>query len=165
MALDFSKRRMADLFRTCLSASSRKTGADWTRKYTGLIEAAREVEIENAIIDGKASGTRRSTAQRVEETAKQWARGGETAYQAPPRRAYPTSFCAVYQRGIGTEVVGSIGWLKGAAALHTSLPIASRIRRLLPMALSFGCMPFSVDGAFLSLVEVLRANEPAFERS
>ncbi|PBB52495.1 hypothetical protein CK223_29015 [Mesorhizobium loti] len=46
-----------------------KTGADWTRKYTGLIEAARELEVENAIIDGKASGTRRSTAQRVEETA------------------------------------------------------------------------------------------------
>ncbi|RWA98167.1 MAG: hypothetical protein EOQ33_28050 [Mesorhizobium sp.] len=34
---------------------------------------------------------------------------------------YPTSFCAVYQRRIGTEVVGSIGWPKGAAALHTSL--------------------------------------------
>ncbi|WP_352958106.1 DNA ligase [Mesorhizobium sp. M1393] len=26
-----------------------KTGADWTSKYTGLVEAARELEVENAI--------------------------------------------------------------------------------------------------------------------
>lgn len=39
------------------------------RANTLLIEAASELEIENAIIDGKASGQRRSTAQRVEETA------------------------------------------------------------------------------------------------
>ncbi|RWE62968.1 MAG: ATP-dependent DNA ligase [Mesorhizobium sp.] len=31
-----------------------KTGADWTSKYTGLVEAARELEVENAIIDGEA---------------------------------------------------------------------------------------------------------------
>ncbi|WP_366512625.1 ATP-dependent DNA ligase [Mesorhizobium sp.] len=31
-----------------------KTGADWTSKYAGLVEAARELEVENAIIDGEA---------------------------------------------------------------------------------------------------------------
>ncbi|WP_352898089.1 ATP-dependent DNA ligase [Mesorhizobium sp. M1307] len=31
-----------------------RTGADWTSKYTGLVEAARELEVENAIIDGEA---------------------------------------------------------------------------------------------------------------
>nr|WP_287236260.1 hypothetical protein [Mesorhizobium sp.] len=31
-----------------------KTGADWTGKYAGLVEAARELEVENAIIDGEA---------------------------------------------------------------------------------------------------------------
>ncbi|MER8440809.1 ATP-dependent DNA ligase [Mesorhizobium sp. M1312] len=31
-----------------------KTGADWTSKYTGLVEAARDLEVENAIIDGEA---------------------------------------------------------------------------------------------------------------
>ncbi|RWP26158.1 hypothetical protein [Mesorhizobium sp.] len=31
-----------------------KTGADWTNKYTGLVEAARELEVENAIVDGEA---------------------------------------------------------------------------------------------------------------
>lgn len=54
----------------------------------------------------------------------------------------PTWFRAGYQRRIGAEG-----------------------RRPLPMALGFGRMPFSVDGAFLSLVEVLRAYKPAFERS
>ncbi|TJV42307.1 MAG: hypothetical protein E5Y16_09270 [Mesorhizobium sp.] len=36
-----------------------KTGADWTNKYTGLVEAARELEVENAIIDGEAFVTKR----------------------------------------------------------------------------------------------------------
>ncbi|RWI99980.1 MAG: ATP-dependent DNA ligase [Mesorhizobium sp.] len=31
-----------------------KTGADWTSKYVGLVQAARELEVENAIIDGEA---------------------------------------------------------------------------------------------------------------
>ncbi|RWO23387.1 MAG: ATP-dependent DNA ligase [Mesorhizobium sp.] len=31
-----------------------KTGADWTSKYAGIVEAARELEVENAIIDGEA---------------------------------------------------------------------------------------------------------------
>ncbi|TIU15369.1 MAG: hypothetical protein E5W40_03660, partial [Mesorhizobium sp.] len=31
-----------------------KTGADWTNKYAGLVEAARELEVGNAIIDGEA---------------------------------------------------------------------------------------------------------------
>jgi ATP-dependent DNA ligase len=31
-----------------------KTGADWTSKYAGLVEAARELEVEKAIIDGEA---------------------------------------------------------------------------------------------------------------
>ncbi|WP_292393654.1 hypothetical protein [Mesorhizobium sp.] len=31
-----------------------KTGADWTSKFAGLVEAARELEVENAIIDGEA---------------------------------------------------------------------------------------------------------------
>jgi bifunctional non-homologous end joining protein LigD len=31
-----------------------KTGADWTSKCAGLVEAARELEVENAIIDGEA---------------------------------------------------------------------------------------------------------------
>lgn len=31
-----------------------KTGADWTGKFTGLVEAARELNVENAIIDGEA---------------------------------------------------------------------------------------------------------------
>ncbi|RWH86468.1 MAG: ATP-dependent DNA ligase [Mesorhizobium sp.] len=31
-----------------------KTGADWTSKFAGLVEAAREIEVENAIIDGEA---------------------------------------------------------------------------------------------------------------
>ncbi|MER9176226.1 ATP-dependent DNA ligase [Mesorhizobium sp. M0955] len=31
-----------------------KTGADWTSKYTGIVEAARELEVENAIIEGEA---------------------------------------------------------------------------------------------------------------
>ncbi|RWO90951.1 ATP-dependent DNA ligase [Mesorhizobium sp.] len=31
-----------------------KTGADWTSKYTGLVEAARELGVDNAIIDGEA---------------------------------------------------------------------------------------------------------------
>ncbi|TIN43450.1 MAG: ATP-dependent DNA ligase [Mesorhizobium sp.] len=31
-----------------------KTGADWTSKYAGLVEAARELDVENAIIDGEA---------------------------------------------------------------------------------------------------------------
>ncbi|RWQ32779.1 MAG: hypothetical protein EOS21_30865 [Mesorhizobium sp.] len=31
-----------------------KTGKDWTRKYLGIVEAAREFAVENAIIDGEA---------------------------------------------------------------------------------------------------------------
>ncbi|RUU29784.1 ATP-dependent DNA ligase [Mesorhizobium sp. M6A.T.Ce.TU.016.01.1.1] len=31
-----------------------KSGADWTSKFTGIVEAARELEVENAIIDGEA---------------------------------------------------------------------------------------------------------------
>ncbi|ESZ13704.1 hypothetical protein X737_25800 [Mesorhizobium sp. L48C026A00] len=31
-----------------------KTGADWTSKYMGVVEAARELEVVNAIIDGEA---------------------------------------------------------------------------------------------------------------
>ena len=31
-----------------------KTGADWSSKYAGLVEAARELDVENAIIDGEA---------------------------------------------------------------------------------------------------------------
>ncbi|TIX46553.1 MAG: ATP-dependent DNA ligase [Mesorhizobium sp.] len=31
-----------------------KTGADWTRKYTGLVEAARQLPLRGAIIDGEA---------------------------------------------------------------------------------------------------------------
>ncbi|WP_287138967.1 ATP-dependent DNA ligase [Mesorhizobium sp.] len=31
-----------------------KTGADWTSKYIGLVDAARELGVENAIIDGEA---------------------------------------------------------------------------------------------------------------
>ncbi|MER8506730.1 ATP-dependent DNA ligase [Mesorhizobium sp. M0894] len=31
-----------------------KSGADWTSKFTGLVEAARELEVENAIFDGEA---------------------------------------------------------------------------------------------------------------
>ncbi|RUV04141.1 ATP-dependent DNA ligase [Mesorhizobium sp. M6A.T.Cr.TU.017.01.1.1] len=31
-----------------------KTGKDWTRKYLGIVEAARELAVENAIIDGEA---------------------------------------------------------------------------------------------------------------
>ncbi|WP_352693657.1 hypothetical protein [Mesorhizobium sp. M0663] len=31
-----------------------KSGADWTSKYTGLVEAARELDVENAIFEGEA---------------------------------------------------------------------------------------------------------------
>ncbi|WP_348984018.1 ATP-dependent DNA ligase [Mesorhizobium mediterraneum] len=31
-----------------------ETGKDWTRKYLGIVEAAGELEVENAIIDGEA---------------------------------------------------------------------------------------------------------------
>ncbi|WP_245319372.1 ATP-dependent DNA ligase [Mesorhizobium temperatum] len=31
-----------------------KSGADWTTKFTGIVEAARELGVENAIIDGEA---------------------------------------------------------------------------------------------------------------
>ncbi|MER9275578.1 hypothetical protein [Mesorhizobium sp. M0643] len=31
-----------------------KPGADWTSKYTGLVEAARELEVKNAIFEGEA---------------------------------------------------------------------------------------------------------------
>ncbi|WP_292640157.1 ATP-dependent DNA ligase [Mesorhizobium sp.] len=31
-----------------------KTGKDWTRKYLGIVEAARDLAVENAIIDGEA---------------------------------------------------------------------------------------------------------------
>ncbi|MER9961613.1 ATP-dependent DNA ligase [Mesorhizobium sp. M0045] len=31
-----------------------KSGADWTSKYTGLVEAARELEVKNAIFEGEA---------------------------------------------------------------------------------------------------------------
>ncbi|WP_292396545.1 ATP-dependent DNA ligase [Mesorhizobium sp.] len=31
-----------------------KTGKDWTRKYLGIVEAARELAVEKAIIDGEA---------------------------------------------------------------------------------------------------------------
>lgn len=99
MALGFSKQRMADLFPTCLPGSSRKPVRIGRANTLGSCEAARELEIENAIIGGQASETRRSTAQRVEERAgdaMSTARGGEAAHQAPLRRAwpYPTSFCA-----------------------------------------------------------------------
>ncbi|MER8390102.1 hypothetical protein NKJ46_30610 [Mesorhizobium sp. M0166] len=35
-------------------ASSSGRGADWTSKYTGLVEAARELEVRNAIFEGEA---------------------------------------------------------------------------------------------------------------
>ncbi|MER8394934.1 DNA ligase [Mesorhizobium sp. M1340] len=31
-----------------------KSGADWTSKFTGLVEAARELDVENAIFEGEA---------------------------------------------------------------------------------------------------------------
>ncbi|MER8456281.1 hypothetical protein NKJ70_19845 [Mesorhizobium sp. M0092] len=31
-----------------------KSGADWTRKFTGIVEAARELDMENAIFEGEA---------------------------------------------------------------------------------------------------------------
>ncbi|MCF6110346.1 RNA ligase family protein [Mesorhizobium muleiense] len=31
-----------------------KTGADWTKKYAGLVDAALELDVKNAIIDGEA---------------------------------------------------------------------------------------------------------------
>ncbi len=37
-----------------------KTGADWTSRYTGLVEAARALEVENAIIDGEAVVTNKA---------------------------------------------------------------------------------------------------------
>ncbi|RWH71157.1 MAG: ATP-dependent DNA ligase [Mesorhizobium sp.] len=37
-----------------------KTGKDWTRKYLGIVEAAGELEVENAIIDGEAVVTNKA---------------------------------------------------------------------------------------------------------
>lgn len=31
-----------------------KSGADWTRKYTGIVKAARELDVQSAIIEGEA---------------------------------------------------------------------------------------------------------------
>ncbi|MER8370382.1 hypothetical protein NKH70_31235 [Mesorhizobium sp. M0991] len=31
-----------------------KSGADWTSKYKGLVEAARELDVKNAIFEGEA---------------------------------------------------------------------------------------------------------------
>ncbi|PWJ93504.1 ATP dependent DNA ligase-like protein [Mesorhizobium loti] len=33
------------------------SGADWTRKYTGIVDAARDLGVENAIIDGEVVAT------------------------------------------------------------------------------------------------------------
>jgi bifunctional non-homologous end joining protein LigD len=37
-----------------------KTGADWTSKYKGLVEAARELEVEKAITEGEAVVTNKA---------------------------------------------------------------------------------------------------------
>ncbi|RWP02759.1 MAG: ATP-dependent DNA ligase [Mesorhizobium sp.] len=37
-----------------------RTGKDWTRRYLGIVEAARELEVENAIIDGEAVVTNKA---------------------------------------------------------------------------------------------------------
>ncbi|WP_353041160.1 ATP-dependent DNA ligase [Mesorhizobium sp. M1217] len=37
-----------------------KSGADWTSKYTGLVEAARELDVENAIFEGEAVVTNKA---------------------------------------------------------------------------------------------------------
>lgn len=50
-------------------------------------EAASELEIENAIIDQDNAGL--PPKELKKRPAKQWARGGEAAYKAPPRRTWP----------------------------------------------------------------------------
>lgn len=113
---------MADLFRTCLPGSSRKPVGIGRANTLGLIEAATELEVENATVDGKASGQRWSTSPKElkKRPTTQWVQPGAVKLRIKRFRGEHIRHRSVLCISDEWEPRAEIGGLKSAVALHTS---------------------------------------------